>query len=65
MKTDLGVDRITKKNYVTEFRLKRTIRDYIFKVMDKKIFMRQELVSPNGLALKQIEDLLRDIDIHM
>lgn len=51
------IDRITKKNYVTEFRLKRTIRDYIFKVMDKKIFMRQELVSPNGLALKQIEDL--------
>lgn len=54
------IDRITKKNYVTEFRLKRTIRDYISKVMEKKIFMRQELASPKGLALKQIEDLASD-----
>src|SRR5687768_16712327 len=54
------IDRITKKNYVTEFRLKRTIRDYVFKVMGKNIFMRQELVSPKGLELKQIEDLAAD-----
>jgi CRISPR-associated protein Csh2 len=54
------IDRITKKNYVTEFRLKRTIRDYISKVMEKKIFMRQELASPKGLILKQIEDLAFD-----
>jgi CRISPR-associated protein Csh2 len=54
------IDRITKKNYVTEFRLKRTIRDYLFKVLNKKIFMRQELASPKSLALKEIEDLASD-----
>jgi CRISPR-associated protein Csh2 len=54
------IDRVTKKNYVTEFRLKRTIRDYLFKVLGRKIFMRQELVSPKGLALKEIEDLSSD-----
>lgn len=51
------IDRITKKNLVTEFRLKRTIRDYLTKVMGLKIFMRQELVSLKSLGLKQIEDL--------
>lgn len=54
------IDRATKKNYITEFRLKRTIRDYLFKVLGKKIFMRQELVSPKSLALKEIEDLASD-----
>jgi CRISPR-associated protein Csh2 len=51
------IDPITKKNLVTEFRLKRTIRDYFTKVMGLDIFMRQELVSPKSLGLKQIEDL--------
>ena len=35
------IDKLTQKNYVTEFRLKRTIRDYLTKVMNMKIFMRQ------------------------
>jgi CRISPR-associated protein Csh2 len=51
------IDRLTRKNYVTEFRLKRTMRDYLTKVMGMKIFMRQELVSPNALSLKRIDDL--------
>ena len=51
------IDRLTRKNYVTEFRLKRTIRDYLSKVMGMKIFMRQELVSSKSLALKRIDDL--------
>jgi CRISPR-associated protein Csh2 len=51
------IDRLTRKNYVTEFRLKRTIRDYFTKVMGTQIFMRQELVSPNALSLKRIDDL--------
>ncbi len=51
------IDRITKKNLVTEFRLKRTIRDYLDKVMGKKIFMRREYLSLESLVLKQIEDL--------
>jgi Cas7 group CRISPR-associated protein Csh2 len=42
------IDRITKKNYVTEFRLKRTIRDYMTKVMGKPILMKQVLVDPNN-----------------
>jgi CRISPR-associated protein Csh2 len=51
------IDRITKKNLVTEFRLKRTIRDYLEKIMEKKIFMRREYLSAETLVLKQIEDL--------
>ena len=51
------IDRLTQKNYVTEFRLKRTIRDYLSKVMERKIFMRQELAKKDSLELKQIEDL--------
>ena len=53
------IDKITKKNYVTEFRLKRTIRDYLQKVLQMKIFMRQELVSDEGKELKRIEDLAK------
>ena len=51
------IDRVTKKNYVTEFRLKRTIRDYIYNVLDKKIFMRKELVSKEKNDVKTIEQL--------
>jgi CRISPR-associated protein Csh2 len=52
------IDPLTGKNLVTEFRLKRTIRDYITKVMKKKILMRQELATPGkGLGLKYIEEL--------
>jgi CRISPR-associated protein Csh2 len=53
------IDRVTKRNYVTEFRLKRTIRDYMYKVLDKSILMRQELVDPSTEtgALKRIEQL--------
>lgn len=58
------IDRITKKNYVTEFRLKRTIRDYLYKVLEKKIFMRQELVSDKGKELKRIEDLAEEYIIN-
>jgi CRISPR-associated protein Csh2 len=54
------IDRITKKNLVTEFRLKRTIRDYLNKVLGKKIFMRREYLSAETLVLKQIEDLASD-----
>jgi CRISPR-associated protein Csh2 len=32
-------------------------RDYLFKVLNKKIFMRPEFVSTESLALKQIKDL--------
>ena len=51
------IDKLTKKNYVTDFRLKRTIRDYILNVLEKKIFMRAELAFPNKQDLKTIEDL--------
>jgi CRISPR-associated protein Csh2 len=58
------IDKETKRNLVTEFRLKRTIRDYIYNIMSKrneiagkKIFMRRELVSERGRELKYIEDL--------
>jgi CRISPR-associated protein Csh2 len=54
------IDKVTKKNYVTDFRLKRTIRDYMLNVLEKKIFMRPELVSPNRQDLKTIEDLAFD-----
>jgi CRISPR-associated protein Csh2 len=53
------IDRITKKNYVTEFRLKRTIRDYMAKVMNKPSLMKQVLVDPTNQtgALKRLEEL--------
>jgi CRISPR-associated protein Csh2 len=59
------IDRLTKRNIVTEFRLKRTIRDYIYNIIGsknrvpkKKILMRQELASPSqSRELKYLEDL--------
>lgn len=54
------IDPITKKNLVTDFRLKRTIRDYIQQKYQqqngKKIFIRAEESDESG-NLKQIEDL--------
>jgi CRISPR-associated protein Csh2 len=38
-------DGLTERLFVTEFRIKRTIRDYLKKVLGKQIFMRQELRS--------------------
>ncbi|MGI0046910.1 MAG: type I-B CRISPR-associated protein Cas7/Csh2 [Nitrosotalea sp.] len=51
------IDRQTGKNLVTDFRLKRTIRDYLDKVEGEKIFMKQELVSPKSNVIKTIDDL--------
>lgn len=53
-------DELTERIFVTEFRLKRTIRDYLKKVPNQRIFMRQELRSEDGLELKYIQDLASD-----
>jgi len=53
------IDRITGKNLVTEFRLKRTIRDYLEKQMDKPIFLREEMVDESG-EIKTIDDLAKE-----
>jgi len=53
------IDRMTGKNLVTEFRLKRTIRDYLEKQMDKPIFLREELVDESG-KIKTIDDLAEE-----
>jgi CRISPR-associated protein Csh2 len=45
----------TNKNYVTDVRLKRTIRDYLNKVLDEKIFVRPEFKK--DASLKTIEEL--------
>jgi CRISPR-associated protein Csh2 len=50
------IDRQTGRNLVTDFRLKRTIRDYLVNIDGQKIFMRQEL-EPKTKTLKPIEDL--------
>jgi len=50
------IDRATGRNLVTEFRLKRTIRDYLQKQMKRSIFLREEVANVRG-DLKQIEDL--------
>jgi CRISPR-associated protein Csh2 len=50
------IDRATGRNLVTEFRLKRTIRDYLQKQMKKSIFLREEVSNAMG-DLKEIEDL--------
>ena len=49
------IDPVTGRNLVTEFRLKRTIRDYLEKPIGEKIFMRVE--EGNGGTLKTVEDL--------
>jgi CRISPR-associated protein Csh2 len=61
------IDKDTGRNLVTEFRLKRTIRDFIYQIMAqknnverKKIFMRKELKTETGRVLKYIEDLASD-----
>ncbi len=49
------IDPVTGRNLVTEFRFKRTIRDYLKEPVGEKIFMRVE--EGNGGTLKTIEDL--------
>jgi len=49
------IDLVSGKNLVTEFRLKRTIRDYLKDVLNKDIFMRVEETEQH--QLKTIEDL--------
>ena len=49
------IDLVTRRNLVTEFRLKRTIRDYLKNAMKEPIFMRAE--EGNEGVLKTIEDL--------
>jgi CRISPR-associated protein Csh2 len=49
------IDLVTGRNLVTEFRLKRTIRDYLKNSMNEPIFMRVE--EGNEGALKTVEDL--------
>lgn len=49
------IDLVTGRNLVTEFRLKRTIRDYLKDSMKQSIFMRVE--EGTGGTLKMVEDL--------
>lgn len=49
------IDPITHRNLVTEFRLKRTIRDYLEKRLGQSIFMK-EIIEESG-KVKTIEDL--------
>jgi CRISPR-associated protein Csh2 len=49
------IDRVTGRNLVTEFRLKRTIRDYLKDSLKDKIFMRVE--EDEKHQLKTVEDL--------
>jgi CRISPR-associated protein Csh2 len=49
------IDPLNGHNLVTDFRLKRTVRDYLWKNMDERIFIRAEH-GPDG-KLKQVEDL--------
>lgn len=51
------IDRQTEKNLVTDFRLKRTIRDHLASVEGEKIFMRQETISAKKNTNKTIDDL--------
>lgn len=51
------IDRQTGKNLVTDFRLKRTIRDHLASVENEKIFMRQETISTKNNIIKTIDDL--------
>jgi CRISPR-associated protein Csh2 len=49
------VDLLTKRNLVTDVRLKRTIRDYLWKRENQKIFIRTEIDEKGNF--KRIDDL--------
>ncbi|MGI0086113.1 MAG: type I CRISPR-associated protein Cas7, partial [Nitrososphaerales archaeon] len=49
------IDPLTKRNLVTDFRLKRTIRDYLSRNLKQTIFIRAEEDKKGNL--KRIEDL--------
>lgn len=49
------IDPFTKKNLVTDFRLKRTIRDYLLRNMSQNIFIRAE--EDDKGKLKRIDEL--------
>jgi CRISPR-associated protein Csh2 len=51
------IDRVTSKSLVTEFRLKRTIRDYLQKQMGKPIFLREELADVQTGTRKTVDQL--------
>jgi CRISPR-associated protein Csh2 len=53
------IDPATGRNLVTEFRLKRTVRDYLQKQKMGSIFLRQELADEKG-SIKTIDDLAED-----
>jgi len=53
------IDRATGRNLVTEFRLKRTTRDYLQKQMGKNIFLREEIADVKG-TIKTIDDLAEE-----
>jgi CRISPR-associated protein Csh2 len=53
------IDHGTGRNLVTEFRLKRTIRDYLQRMKKPEaVFLREDVANESG-ALKQIEDLAK------
>ena len=49
------IDPLTKRNLVTDFRLKRTVRDYLSNSLGKTVFIRAEEDKKGNL--KRIEDL--------
>lgn len=49
------IDLLTKRNIVTDFRLKRTVRDYLWKSLGKKVFIRAEEDKKGNL--KRIDEL--------
>lgn len=53
------IDPVTGRNLVTEFRLKRTLRDYLQKQMGQRIFLRQEIADKMG-NIRTIEDLAEE-----
>jgi len=53
------IDPVTGRNLITEFRLKRTIRDYLQKQMKKNIFLREEIADEKG-SIKTIDDLAEE-----
>lgn len=53
------IDPVTGKNLVTEFRLKRTIRDYLQGQMKKSIFLRAEIADEKG-TIRTIDELAEE-----
>lgn len=56
------LDEETNKIFVTDVRLKRTIRDYLRDIMGKEVYIYEEMDEETGLRVSKVNRLKRDFN---